>query len=701
MANLYTEIQKYTQRHKQRKAWHKVLWVLSCITVFCTTYALILPAISQEGDTYCGKTEHTHSIEGGCYAEELTCELEESEDHQHSEACYSYTLTCTEEEHTHSLICHSNPDADVETAEVWEKTFADAELTDDLSANLIAIARSQLDYAESADNYAVETDPDTGEETTKGYTRYGEWYGNKYGDWCAMFASFCMHYAGITEEMIPYEQSCARWVEQLTELGQFYTPAEDSPCVGDLVFFDGNRDGTADHVGIVTGYTYVDDDESKDVNGITTIEGNSGDKVAEREYALDCEDICGYGYFVEETADAVALEEDEGTTITWTDDEKEWIDKATAAMSGQTVNTASALIAVARSQVGYTEIKDQTVWPNTFYTIYGKQYGCENLEEWSAAFASFCLDCAGTDASFPRNTDVTEWVTALQSAGSYKAVSEGYLPQKGDLIFYTPWWPTNARVAIVAGDVTSFNTEFPVIIIDNGAVVEKTATVWGTSGQITSVGEISGFGITPFTDKAAPEPEPEPPAEWTLFSEGESITANLYQCTYDGTVTERNMTHYIPGEPKTLAISGAAYKRTSSKTVGGTAYQYHEYLIPLETVLNQYNSQGVNTGVDVSTIQENNASPFMSGRSKETFTGTVMKGNKTGEDWFWGQQYPDETANTLTAGSYVLKDGTWYLQLRATQSGENPDVLDIYYAVLEQETNTVSPASSAINLFDY
>ena len=30
-------------------------------------------------------------------------------------------------------------------------------------------------------------------KTTDGYTRYGDWYGVPYGDWCAMFASFCIH----------------------------------------------------------------------------------------------------------------------------------------------------------------------------------------------------------------------------------------------------------------------------------------------------------------------------------------------------------------------------------------------------------------------------------------------------------------------------------------------------------------------------
>lgn len=40
------------------RAWKRIVRVLSCIVVFCTTYALILPAITQEAQAYCGSEEH-------------------------------------------------------------------------------------------------------------------------------------------------------------------------------------------------------------------------------------------------------------------------------------------------------------------------------------------------------------------------------------------------------------------------------------------------------------------------------------------------------------------------------------------------------------------------------------------------------------------------------------------------------------------
>lgn len=59
---------------------------LSCVVVFCTVYALILPAITLERKTVCGQEEHSHTEE--CYSsdEQLTCGKTE---HTHTESCYA------------------------------------------------------------------------------------------------------------------------------------------------------------------------------------------------------------------------------------------------------------------------------------------------------------------------------------------------------------------------------------------------------------------------------------------------------------------------------------------------------------------------------------------------------------------------------------------------------------------------------------
>ena len=59
---------------------------LSCVVVFCTVYALILPAITLERKTVCGQEEHNHTEE--CYSSDgqLTCGKTE---HTHTESCYA------------------------------------------------------------------------------------------------------------------------------------------------------------------------------------------------------------------------------------------------------------------------------------------------------------------------------------------------------------------------------------------------------------------------------------------------------------------------------------------------------------------------------------------------------------------------------------------------------------------------------------
>ena len=61
------------------------------------------------------------------------------------------------------------------------------------------------------------------------------------------------------------------------------------PSPGEIIFFDWEHDGTCDHVGIV---------ERCDGTTVYTIEGNSGDAVKERSYAISSDSIMGYGRVV-------------------------------------------------------------------------------------------------------------------------------------------------------------------------------------------------------------------------------------------------------------------------------------------------------------------------------------------------------------------------------------------------------------------
>ena len=114
--NLGTEYFKNLIKDKTRtKRWRKVLLCLSCVVVFWTVYALILPAITLESKK-CNIEEHTHSAE--CYSE-------------------SQELICGKEEHTHTIACYSDIQADLETNDVWEATLP-AELTGNYAENVLA-----------------------------------------------------------------------------------------------------------------------------------------------------------------------------------------------------------------------------------------------------------------------------------------------------------------------------------------------------------------------------------------------------------------------------------------------------------------------------------------------------------------------------------------------------------------------------------
>ena len=223
----------------------------------------------------CGQEEHTHSE--ACKQEETVFCGKDA--HTHGEACRDENgeLVCGTEEHTHSLVCYADPGADVETAELWEQTFAGVTLTGNWRQDTLAIAETQLGYAESTKNYVVAEDG----ETVKGYTRYGAWCGEPYGDWNVMFLTFCLHYAGV--EGVPPDRDCGGWV---TSWADAFEPAQShTPAVGDLVLFDRDGDGTADRAGLVAQTTD---------SGFAAMEGDAEDAVRLLTYGVDDPGILGY-----------------------------------------------------------------------------------------------------------------------------------------------------------------------------------------------------------------------------------------------------------------------------------------------------------------------------------------------------------------------------------------------------------------------
>ncbi|MDI9241145.1 DUF7601 domain-containing protein [Fusibacillus kribbianus] len=292
----------------------------------------------ENGNLVCGKSEakeHTHTE--ACFSSVtvpadtavLTCTIPEDENHTHTALCYGqWMLVCEKEEHTHTEECYKKEENSTEktfeeeTAEretdgaassdhtennrLWEKAASDVRLTGEYAVDVLAVAQSQLGYEESKTDRVS-----SGNGDTRGYTLYGDWYGDAYGDWCAMFISFCLDRAGVAE--MPLEANCVKWIDVLSEeecglyheASEYDTENEDSgyetarfePLPGDLIFFDYDGDGSAEHVGIVAELIPETEDASA---MIKTIEGNTGDRVQYMTYEAEDPAILGYGRLPEQ-----------------------------------------------------------------------------------------------------------------------------------------------------------------------------------------------------------------------------------------------------------------------------------------------------------------------------------------------------------------------------------------------------------------
>lgn len=117
-----------------------------------------------------------------------------------------------------------------------------------LRQKILRVAGSQLGITEQGENKG-------------GAMKYQKHFGRGPEPWCADFVSWVYSMAGKPTNN-PY---CPTFVTQLKKQGKWKGMKDPEP--GDLVFFDWQGDGAADHVGIVK---YVNGDGS-----ITTIEGNS------------------------------------------------------------------------------------------------------------------------------------------------------------------------------------------------------------------------------------------------------------------------------------------------------------------------------------------------------------------------------------------------------------------------------------------
>lgn len=321
MKNIVRQILNRIQQEKvNRRKMRMALLVLSAFVVTGVLWQLKLTGITMTAEALCGHLEHTHTeqclekalvcqeqespghshSDAECYApaesdeatlptseQVLICPLAESAGHSHGDSCYETKYICGyDAEHIHSVLCYSDTKADLETRSNWESTLP--KLTGDPRSDLVAVAASQLGYTESLQNYKTAADG-----TTKlGYTRYGEWYGNPYGNWNTMFVSFCLKYA----EHPAYSaltNSGADAMRLAADAAGYLRDAAYTPQAGDLIFLDKNGNASADAVAIVRSATET---------SILVLEGDLENAVRETSYAADSRAVMGYAMLTAESS---------------------------------------------------------------------------------------------------------------------------------------------------------------------------------------------------------------------------------------------------------------------------------------------------------------------------------------------------------------------------------------------------------------
>ena len=235
----------------------------------------------EDGVTFiCDKFEHTH--DDSCYTTtyELVCGLEEGElveevnpdydpvalfeepvaakpvvvdpvietpVHHHTDACYEEVLVCGLPEHHHTVNCLSDPMDGTQDEDEWLDKTGTA-LTGMWNEDLLTVAQGQLGYEQSEKNFKLDTDDG---ETLRYYTRYGQWYGNPYGEWDVMFLSYCLNYANIPQSAIPQRASTLALRSELRSTGYLLDPDSDIAAYemdadmsvtglqpGDIVFYN-------------------------------------------------------------------------------------------------------------------------------------------------------------------------------------------------------------------------------------------------------------------------------------------------------------------------------------------------------------------------------------------------------------------------------------------------------------------------------
>lgn len=231
--------------------------------------------------------------------------------------CLAMMLTCTLAEQgpdplmknneTAQAVILQTPQPEASPALQPEATQAPLAVDDEDAAPefvelLLSVAREELGYSEGR----------------SGYTKYGDWSGDPYAQWCAEFLCWTVdqtdkrYGTDLLKKQYPLYSGTnvgrdwfirqGRYIDRrgaIDEWGDQWFPGETAPMErneyvpkpGDWMFFTWRGGRDTDHVAMVE-YTGINENGETVIH---TIEGNNPSKVARGEYLLTDPKILGYG----------------------------------------------------------------------------------------------------------------------------------------------------------------------------------------------------------------------------------------------------------------------------------------------------------------------------------------------------------------------------------------------------------------------
>lgn len=177
-----------------------------------------------------------------------------------------------------------------------------------------------------------------------GYSKYGDWAGGAYKEWCSEYISWCAQQTQdetgheIVDVFYPYHDTCKAGVKWYTQQGRYITTSgeikgwgeqfywEDGtllaekpyvPQRGDLIYIEWYQYDRIDHVGIVEYVTHSEEEGYivHTIEGNNKILGPEPTNVARYSYRLDDPTIRGYGVLDESAIGTTMRSGSEGEPV--------------------------------------------------------------------------------------------------------------------------------------------------------------------------------------------------------------------------------------------------------------------------------------------------------------------------------------------------------------------------------------------------